>query len=69
MTAERNRALRIAYGHARAGRFDLAERWHDLAASFHPVSDRQERHLTRVALEAGNVHPDQLAIPQIIGRS
>lgn len=61
--AERNRAMRIAYGHARRRNYRLAERWREIAGTFEVVHARQERHLTRLLIEAGDVHPDQLALP------
>lgn len=58
---ERNRAMRVAYGHARRRRPDLARRWRDLAAGFHVVEACQEQHLTAL-IEGGGVHPGQLQL-------
>lgn len=60
MTSERNRAMRVAYGHARRGDDALAGQWLAVAESFAPVLDRQRAHLDD--LLGVLIHPDQLRI-------
>lgn len=67
---ERDRAVRIAYDHARRGDDTAAERWLDAAAMFARPTDRQRKHVRALLTAAGPaLVPGQLTISHAIARA
>lgn len=60
---ERDRAVRIAYAHARRGDDDAADAWLELAARFARPTDRQLEHAKELLRRSGPfVHPGQTTL-------
>lgn len=63
---ERNRAVRIAYGHARRAMPWLADRWIEIAFDFAPPTPRQLAHLESLLSDNPAVSPDQLSLDELL---
>lgn len=63
---ERNRAVRIAYRHARASAPWLSDRWIEIAYDFCPPTDRQLAHLESLVSANPSVSPDQLSLDELL---
>lgn len=63
---ERNRALRIAYNHARRGSHWLADRWMEWAVEFTEPSDRQLEHFQMLMTTNPAISPDQLSLDELL---
>lgn len=62
-TRERDRAVRIAYAHARRGDDDACTAWIDVAGSFARPTEKQLAHARRLLRAAGPfVHAGQLEL-------
>jgi hypothetical protein len=61
---ERNRAMRVAYGHARRGDAILVDAWIAAAERFLNVPDRQRQHAEALLRARNNVIPGQLSIDE-----
>lgn len=67
---ERDRAVRIAYSHARRGDDAAAQRWLDAAGTFARPTDRQREHVARLLCAAGPaLVPGQLTMTHVIARA
>lgn len=67
---ERDRAVRIAYGHARRGDESAARRWLDVAAGFARTSGRQAEHVADLLRASGPAHiPGQLELVHAAARA
>lgn len=59
---ERNRAVRIAYGHARRGAIVLAESWFEVAEKFATVAPTQRARLDELVAAGASTIPGQIDI-------
>lgn len=67
---ERDRAVRIAYSHARRGDESAARRWLDVAASFARTNDRQAAHVAALLRASGPARiPGQLELVAAMARA
>lgn len=62
LTQERNRAMRVAYNHARNGNGERAEEWYEIAKSFAQPTAQQDTHLDDLLALACGPIPGQLDI-------
>lgn len=63
---ERNRALRIAYRHARVSAPWVADAWLEFATEFARPTDRQLSHFEALVASHPAISPDQLAIDDFL---
>jgi len=62
LTQERNRAMRIAYGHARNGNTERAEEWYAIARDFAQPTAQQDTRLDDLLAACAGPIPGQLDI-------